>query len=66
MINASDLRSSLQQQINAIHATGWTGDARLLQNDLQRSGDCLAELLMTRNSAEEILRWIAELEAVIA
>jgi len=66
MINASDLRSSLQQQINAIYATGWTGDARLLQNDLQRSGDCLAELLMTRNSAEEILRWIAELEAVIA
>jgi hypothetical protein len=66
MINASALRSSLQQQINAIHATGWTGDARLLQNDLDRSGDCLAELLMTRDSAEEILGWIAELEAVTA
>ncbi len=53
MINASALRSSLQQRINAIREKGWTLDARLLQNDLDRSGDCLPELLMTRDSIEE-------------
>jgi len=58
MINASSLRSTLQQQINAIHATGWTLDARLLQNDLDRSGDCLPELLMTRDSVEEFAKSI--------
>jgi hypothetical protein len=29
MINASALRATLQQQINAIQATGWTSDAQL-------------------------------------
>jgi hypothetical protein len=53
MINASDLRSTLQQQINAIRQTGWTIDARCLQADLDRSGDFLPELLMTRDSIEE-------------
>ncbi len=66
MINASALRSTLQQQINAIHATGWTSDAQLLQNDLDRSGNCLAELLITRDSVEEILGWTAELQSVTA
>jgi hypothetical protein len=66
MINASALRATLQQQINAIQATGWTSDAQLLQNDLDRSGNCLAELLITRDSVEEILGWIAELQSVTA
>jgi hypothetical protein len=58
MINTSALRSTLQQQINAIHATGWTLDARLLQNDLDHSGDCLLKLLMTRDSVEEFAKSI--------
>jgi hypothetical protein len=53
MINTSDLRSTLQQQINNIRQAGWTLDARLLQGDLDRSGDFLPELLMTRDSVEE-------------
>jgi hypothetical protein len=53
MINASALRSSLQQRIDAIRQAGWSIDSRLLQNDLDRSGCFLPELLMTQDSIEE-------------
>jgi hypothetical protein len=55
MIDIAALRATLQQQIEAIRDAGWTVDARCLQNDLDRSGDCLPELLMTRDSIEDIL-----------
>jgi hypothetical protein len=55
MINASALRATLQQQIETIRDAGWKIDARCLQNDLDCSGDCLPELLMTRDSVEEML-----------
>lgn len=50
----------LQQQIETIRDAGWKIDARCLQNDLDRSGDCLPELLMTRDSVEEFLEGMAE------
>ena len=55
MIDTAALRATLQQQIETIRDAGWTVDARCLQNDLDRSGDCLPELLMTRDSIEDIL-----------
>ena len=55
MIDTAALRATLQQQIETIRDAGWTVDARCLQNDLDRSGDCLPELLMTRDSVEVIL-----------
>ena len=55
MIDIAALRATLQQQIETIRDAGWTVDARCLQNDLDRSGDCLPELLMTRDSIEDIL-----------
>ena len=55
MIDTAALRATLQQQIETIRDAGWTVDARCLQNDLDRSGDCLPELLMTRDSVEDIL-----------
>ena len=55
MIDTAALRTTLQQQIETIRDAGWTVDARCLQNDLDRSGDCLPELLMTRDSIEDIL-----------
>jgi hypothetical protein len=55
MISPAALRTKLQQQIETIRDAGWTVDARCLQNDLDRSGDCLPELLMTRDSIEDIL-----------
>jgi len=58
MINASELRIALQQQIDTIRQAGWTIDARCLQADLDRSGDFLPELLMTRDSVEEMLESI--------
>lgn len=59
MINASDLRASLQQQIQTIHEEGWTIDAQCLQGDLDRSGDSLPELLITRDCVEAMLESIA-------
>ena len=55
MIDTAALRTTLQQQIETIRDAGWTVDARCLQNDLDRSGDCLPEMLMTRDSIEDIL-----------
>lgn len=59
MIDTAILRTTLQQQIATIRDAGWTVDANCLQNDLDRSGECLPELLMTRDSIEEILESIA-------
>ena len=59
MINPVSFRATLQQQIETIRDAGWKIDARCLQNDLDRSGECLPELLMTRDSIEEILESIA-------
>ena len=59
-MNATILRTTLQQQIETIRNGGWKIDARCLQNDLDRSGDCLPELLMTRDSIEDFLEGIAE------
>jgi hypothetical protein len=58
MINTAILRATLQQQIETIRDAGWKIDARCLQNDLDRSGECLPELLMTRDSVEEMLESI--------
>jgi hypothetical protein len=55
MIDTIALRSTLQQQIEIIRNAGWKVDALCLQNDLDRSGDCLPELLMTRDSVEKML-----------
>lgn len=60
MIDIAALRITLQRQIETIRDAGWKVDARCLQNDLDRSGDCLPELLMTRDSVEEMLESIAE------
>jgi hypothetical protein len=60
VMNATVIRTTLQQQIETIREAGWALDARCLQNDLDRSGDCLPELLMTRDSVEEFLEGIAE------
>ena len=59
-MNTTILRTMLQQQIETIRDAGWKIDARCLQNDLDRSGDCLPELLMTRDSVEEFLEGMAE------
>jgi hypothetical protein len=62
MIDIAALRTTAsQQQIETIRDAGWTVDARCLQNDLDRSGDCLPELLMTRDSVDEMLESIARL-----
>ncbi len=58
MIDTAILRTTLQQQITTIRDAGREVDARYLQNDLDRSGNCLPELLMTRDSVEEILESI--------
>jgi len=58
-MNTTILRTTLQQQIETIRDAGWGIDARCLQNDLDRSGDCLPELLMTRDSVEEFLESIS-------
>ena len=60
MIDTAALRTTLQQQIETIRDAGWTVDARCLQNDLDRSGDCLPELFMTRDSVDEMLESIAD------
>ena len=60
MINTAILRATLQQQIETIRDAGWKIDARCLQNDLDRSFECLSELLMTRDSIEEILESIQD------
>ena len=60
MINPASFRATLQQQIETIRDAGWKIDARCLQNDLDRTGECLPELLMTRDSIEEILESIAD------
>jgi hypothetical protein len=59
-MNATAIRATLQKQIETIRKAGWTIDARCLQNDLDRSGTFLPELLMTRDSVEEFLESIAE------
>jgi hypothetical protein len=58
MIDTAILRTTLQQQIETIRDAGWKIDARCLQNDLDRSNECLPELLMTRDSVEEMLESI--------
>ena len=58
MIDTAILRATLQQQIETIRDAGWKIDARCLQNDLDRSDECLPELLMTRDSVEEMLESI--------
>ena len=60
MIDTAILCATLQQQIETIRDAGWKIDARCLQNDLNRSGECLPELLMTRDSIEEILESITD------
>ena len=60
MIDTAILRATLQQQIETIRDAGWKIDARCLQNDLNRSGECLPELLMTRDSVEEMLESITD------
>ena len=60
MINTAILRATLQRQIETIREAGWKIDARCLQNDLDRSSECLPELLMTRDSVEEMLESITD------
>ena len=60
MIDTAILRATLQRQIKTIRDAGWKIDARCLQNDLDRSGDCLPELLMTRDSVEEMLESVQD------
>lgn len=58
-LSPTTIRKQLQEQIASIRSQGWRIDANQLQTDLERCGDSLPELLITRDCVEEFLASIA-------